>query len=91
VVLVLLTEEKDVLLAQTLIALHVLQKTNVKDVTHHFYLILMELVLLTVKTEPIKITLIKNVYPVKKVANYVHQRTIVQNVKKDYISTLEFA
>jgi hypothetical protein len=51
----------------------------------------MELALLIVKTEPTEIMLLKNVYHAKKVVNYVLQRINVQNVKKDYISTLEFA
>jgi hypothetical protein len=90
VVLDMLTEERDALLAQTQIALYVLLKINVTNVMLLTYSITTELALLIVKTEPTEITLLKNVYHVKKVVNYVLQRIIAQNVKKDYTSTLEF-
>jgi len=87
----MLIEERDALHAQTVIAKYVVQKINVTNVMHLTYLIITELALLIVKTEPTEIMLLKNVYHVKKVVNYVLQRITVQNVKKDYISTLEFA
>jgi len=86
----MLTEERDALLVQTVIALYVLLKINVTNVLLLTYSITTEPALLIVKTEPTEIMLLKNVYHVKKVVNYVLQKIIAQNVKKDYISTLEF-